>query len=76
MYRTRFIPMAKHENKSTYICTDNTRISEKTFFVSLEFGGYLLTIVYAMLRDTEDLFLIVTWVFQGSKSEILIATKF
>ena len=42
--RTRFIPMAKHESESTYICMDNTRISEKTFFVPLGFGGYLPTI--------------------------------
>ena len=40
--RTRFIPMAKRESESTYICMDKTRISEKTFFVPL--GGYLLTI--------------------------------
>ena len=38
--------MAKHESESTYICMDNMRISEKTFFVPLTFGGYLLTIVY------------------------------
>ena len=36
--------MAKHESESTYICMDNTRISERTFFVPLGFGGYLLTI--------------------------------
>ena len=42
--RTRFIPMAKHKSESTYICMDNTRISDKTFFVPLGFGGYLLTI--------------------------------
>ena len=41
--RTRFIPMAKQESESTYICIDNTRISEKTFLVPLGFGGYLLT---------------------------------
>ena len=42
--RTRFIPMAKHESESTYICMDNTRISEKRFLVPLGFWGYLLTI--------------------------------
>ena len=42
--RTRFIPMAKRESESTYICMDNTRISEKKFFVPLECGGYPLTI--------------------------------
>ena len=41
---TKFIPMAKHESESTYICMNNTRIYEKTFFVPLGFGGYLLTI--------------------------------
>ena len=46
--RTRFIPMAKHESESTYICMDNTPISEKTFFVPLGFGGYLLTIEYVV----------------------------
>ena len=40
------LPMDKHEIESTYICMDNTRISEKTFFVPLGFGGYLLTIDY------------------------------
>ena len=38
--------MAKHKSESTDICMDNTRISEKTFFVPLGFGGYFLTIVY------------------------------
>ena len=42
--RLRFIPMSKHESESTYICMDNTRISEKTFSVPLGFGVYLLTI--------------------------------
>ena len=42
---TRFIPMAKHESESTCICMDNTQISEKTFLLPLEYGGYLLTIV-------------------------------
>ena len=38
------IPLAKHESESTYICMNNTRISEETFFGPLGFGGYLLTI--------------------------------
>ena len=44
--RKRFIPMANHESENTYTCIgmDNTRISEKIFFVPLGFGGYLLTI--------------------------------
>ena len=39
--------MAKHENESTYISMDNTRISEKTFSLPLGFEGYLLTIDFA-----------------------------
>ena len=31
--------MAKHESESTYICMDNTRISEKTFFVTSRIRG-------------------------------------
>ena len=42
---------AKHESESTYICIDNTRISEKTFFVPLRFGGYLLTIETVRCRS-------------------------
>ena len=37
--------MVKHENESTHISMDNTRISEKTFSVPLGFGGYIITIV-------------------------------
>ena len=50
--RTRFIPMAKHVSESTYICMDNTRISEKTLLVPLGFGGYLLTIAKVMVIVT------------------------
>ena len=38
--------MAKHESECTYIRMDNSQISEKTFFVPLGFGGYLLTIEF------------------------------
>ena len=34
--------MPKHESESTYICMDNSRISEKPFLVPLGFGGYFL----------------------------------
>ena len=58
--RTRFIPMAEHESERTYICTDNTRISEKTFFVPLGFGGYLLTIVIADNRMSSSSYKLYT----------------
>ena len=51
---TKFIPMAKHESESTYICMDDTRIFEKTFFVPLGFGGYLLTIVSDIEKITSE----------------------
>ena len=35
----------KHESESTYICIDNSRISEKPFLVPLGFGGYLPTCI-------------------------------
>ena len=46
--------MAKHESESTYMCMDNTRMSEKTFFVPLVFGGNLLTIVIVMNTCIEN----------------------
>ena len=51
--RTRFIAMAKHESGSTYICMDNSRIFEKTFFVPLGFEGYLLAIEYVVHETSE-----------------------
>ena len=42
--RTRFVPMVKHLSESKYICMVETRITEKRFFVTLGFLGYLVTI--------------------------------
>ena len=43
MSRTIFLPMAKHESKSTYICM-NIRITEKNILRTSRIRGYLLTI--------------------------------
>ena len=60
---TRIILMAKHESESTYICNDNTWISEKTFFVPLGFGGYLLIVEIRWPRDGIRLFLLSLLIF-------------
>ena len=43
--------MAKRESESTYICMDNTQISEKTFFVHLGFGGYILWLCWRVVKS-------------------------
>ena len=48
--RTRFIPWLNTRVKvHICICMDNTRISEKTLFLPLGFGGYLPTIDYTQI---------------------------